>query len=165
MPASWRLSSFENGTPGSLPPPDALTAEGWRELHFTAAELAQAQISGMSSDPDWDGLSNLLEFGLARRPLEAEAKAPFQVAVEVIEVAGVPHHFLTLSFDRPVNSELQYALQKSSDLSDWKTLPLIRVRASVDAATQIESITVREKQPMPQPGLAGSIQMRIRFSL
>ena len=165
MPASWRLSSFENGTPGSLPPPDALTAEGWRELQFTAAELTQEQISGMSSDPDWDGLSNLLEFGLARLPLEAEAKAPFQVEVEVIEVAGIPQPFLTLSFDRPVNSGLQYALQKSTDLSDWKTLPLIRVRASVDAATQIESITVREKQPMAQSDLEGCTQLRIRVSL
>jgi len=163
-PASWRLSTFENGTPGTVPSPDAVTSEAWRGLHFTAAELAQPQISGMSADPDCDGLSNLIEFGFATNPSKAEAGALFRIEIETIEVDDVPNRYLTITFDRPADSDLQYALQMSSDLSDWKTRPLIRVRSGADPATQIETITVREKQPMPEAGGDGRTQIRIRIT-
>jgi hypothetical protein len=143
-----------------------LTAASWQALHFTAPQLAQAQISGLSADPDLDRLPNLLEFAFARSPLEAETEAPFTMATEIIEVAGVPQRYLTLTFDRPANSQLQYVLQKSTDLRDWKTRPLVRVRASVNPETQIETITVREKQPMSlgQASPDGRTQMRIRIA-
>ena len=160
LPASWRLSTFENGTPGSVPSPNALTAEAWRVLNFSAAELTQSQISDLSSDPDRDGFSNLLEFAFAKQPLTAEANPPFQIEIEMI--GGAP--YLTLTFERPANSTLQYVLQKSTDLSDWRTRPLIRVRSSLNPATQIETLTVREKQPMEPTSPNGGTQMRIRIA-
>lgn len=162
--ANWRLSSFEDGTPGSVPSADTLTAEGWRVMKFTAAQLTQPEISGLLSDPDRDGLSNLLEFGLARLPLVAEARPPVQIAIEMVEVAGVLAPFLTLTFDRPTDSELQYVIEKSSDLSEWKTRPLIHVRSSVNLESQIETITVREKQPIAKTGQGSRIYVRIQIA-
>ncbi|MEJ6562058.1 MAG: hypothetical protein QNL71_13475, partial [Akkermansiaceae bacterium] len=56
--------------------------------------------------------------------------------------------YFTLTFERPVDSELQYVLQRSNNLLNWDSRPLNRVRASVDMVTQVETLTVREKQPM-----------------
>ena len=144
----WSLSTFENGTPGTLPILDPLTFLEWQLLHFTAGEIAQPEVSGMFADPDRDQRSNLLEFGLAGNPLVNESGELPQFEVESIELDGVVERYFTLTFDRPVGSELRYALLKSSKLSDWRSRPLIRVRSSVNLATQVETLTVRESQPI-----------------
>ena len=142
------MSTFKNGTPGTLPILDPLTFLEWQLLHFTAGEIAQPEVSGMFADPDRDQRSNLLEFGLAGNPLVNESGELPQFEVESIELDGVVERYFTLTFDRPVGSELRYALLKSSKLSDWRSRPLIRVRSSVNLATQVETLTVRESQPI-----------------
>ena len=161
--ANWRLSSFENGTPGSVRSADALTAEEWQELQFTVAELSRPEVSDLSSDPDSDGLCNLLEFGLNTLPLKAEA-TPFRSEIEVIEVSGVPQSYLTVTFDRPANSELRYALQTSPNIGEWKTRPMIGVRSSIDPETQIETLTVRERQPVAETGQSSQKGLRTLVS-
>ena len=161
MSESWRLSAFENGTPGLVPSLDASTFESWRALNFSAEELADPQISGTLADPDGDGLSNLLEFGLASLPRQAETQAPIQVATEEIEVDGVSGSYLTLTFHRPAHTGLTYTLQKSSDLLDWENRPMILVRSSFDPDSQIERMTVREQERIISGERA---QLRIRVA-
>ncbi|MDB4506606.1 hypothetical protein N9055_00105 [Akkermansiaceae bacterium] len=116
----------------------------WLELHFSAAEISQSEVIGVLADPDGDGIPNLLEFGFVGLPLEKGPAALIRVAIESI---GDDQYF-TLIFERPVDSELQYVLQRSNNLLNWDSRPLNRVRASVDMVTQVETLTVREKQPM-----------------
>lgn len=148
LAVNWRLSTFENGSPGTLPALDPLTYPEWQILHFSAAEIAQAEVSGALADPEQDGLSNLLEFGLVRNPVENDSGNPVQIALESLEIEGATENYFTLTFQRPVNSELRYALEKSGDLQDWKVRPLIEVRRSVNPATQVETITVRDRAPV-----------------
>ncbi|MDB4725164.1 hypothetical protein OAF44_01425 [Akkermansiaceae bacterium] len=116
----------------------------WLELQFSAAEISQSEVIGVLADPDGDGIPNLLEFGFVGLPLEKGPAALIRVAIESI---GDDQYF-TLTFERPVDSELQYVLQRSNNLLNWDSRPLNRVRASVDMVTQVETLTVREKQRM-----------------
>ena len=61
---------------------DNLTYEEWKALYFTAAELLQDQISGDKADPDFDGVPNLMEYGMGGNPRLFEASlAPTQQMV------------------------------------------------------------------------------------
>ncbi|MGJ8696583.1 MAG: CotH kinase family protein [Verrucomicrobiaceae bacterium] len=158
---NWRLSDWEDGSPGNLTLPVEVTFEAWQEEHFTVAERGQAEVSGLLADPDGDGFSNLLEYGLASHPRAAGSQPAMEIAEEEIEVDGVTGRYLTLTFDRPVGSELSYALQMSSDLSGWNSRPLKWVRGSVDLGARVETITVRGEQPIEA---AGRELMRIYLS-
>lgn len=160
--ANWRLSSFENGTPGWVRSADAGTAEEWQQRQFSAAELAQPEVSDLSSDPDNDGLSNLLEFALNTLPLKADAGTSLRSEIETINVSGVSQDYLTVTFDRPAKSELHYLLQISSDLSDWLNSPMIRVRSSTNPDSQIETLSIRAKQPISETGQSGQSYLRMR---
>jgi hypothetical protein len=54
--------------PGSATPYDT-----WRTAHFTAAELANAAVSGPHADPDNDGWENFLEYATGTLPKTANA--------------------------------------------------------------------------------------------
>ena len=61
---------------------DNLTYEEWKALYFTAEELLQDQISGDKADPDFDGVPNLMEYGMGGNPRLFEASlAPTQQMV------------------------------------------------------------------------------------
>lgn len=156
---NWRLSTFENGNPGALLSPDAMTFEMWQQANFSVVELAAAEVVGELADPDDDGIVNLLEFGFGSDPFE-RGEDPVELGFEMIEVNGVSDNFVTVTFDRPVNSELQYALQTSSDLLNWKTRPLVPVRRMIDLETMVETLTVREQNALT----GGQAHFRIQVS-
>jgi len=160
LAANWRPSTFENGSPGVLPSADSLTYPEWLALHFTAAEIAQPEVSGELADPDLDGRANLLEFGLATNPQVKDSGNPIEIAVEPLELDGSTEKYFTLIFERPVNSELRYALEKSSNLQDWNSQPLIEVRRRVNLGTQTETITVRDRDSLS----AEDVQYRIQVA-
>ena len=160
--ASWRLSSFENGSPGVLPAADPLTFEAWWEASFSAEQIGDPEVSGMFADPDRDGRVNLIEFGFAGHPWEPESGPLVRVAVEAIEVDGAERRYLTLTFDRREAVDLGFALQVSAGLGDWETLPLFRVRGNIDAGTGIETLTVRAKEPVAEA--VDGMAVRIRVS-
>lgn len=59
----------------------------WKALHFTAAELTNATISGDLADPDGDGHNNHQEFLAGTDPRDAQGV----LHLEVVPVAGTPH--------------------------------------------------------------------------
>ncbi|MEN8737485.1 MAG: CotH kinase family protein [Akkermansiaceae bacterium] len=161
LAGSWRLSAQEDGNPGDLTLPVEVTFEDWQGEHFTVVEMGQPEVSGLYADPDGDGFSNLLEYGLSSLPMLGASQPAMEIAEEEIEVGGVTGRYVTLTFDRPLGSELSYALQTSSDLVSWESRPLIWVRGSVNLGTQIETLTIRGAQPID---LGGRALMRIYLS-
>ncbi len=158
---NWLFSVLENGNPGVVSMEDRLTFEEWQEVNFSVEELAQEEISGLFADPDSDGFSNLLEFGLGSLPLSTFSVPVMAHAIENLNVNGVSGRFATLTFERPVGPELRYALQTSSDLASWESRPFIVVRSSVNLETQTETITVRGIQTIQS---SPRHVMRIYFS-
>lgn len=57
----------------------AAPAQAWKNLRFTTAELSSSAISGDTSDPDFDGLRNLVEYAFHRNPRTADT-APLVTA-------------------------------------------------------------------------------------
>jgi hypothetical protein len=89
--------------------------DAWRFAHFTAAELADATLSGPNADPDGDGLPNLLEYALGADPKTADAS---NHAAQV----GFSADHLTLAYTRPSTvTDLNYALEWTTDLQTWST--------------------------------------------
>ena len=90
----------------------AITFPDWQAANFTAAELADAAVSGADASPAGDGLSNLLKYAFDLDP-----------HLPAAEGAPAPQFFdgaLALNFlHRADASDLSYSLEASSNLSDW----------------------------------------------
>ena len=160
MAENWRLSAVEDGSPGVFTEVDFYTYEEWQMEHFTAGEIGQVEVSGPFADPDGDEMVNLLEFGFASNPNEGDGQGAIQLRVESLEIDGQLGRYATLSFTRPLRSELQYVMEQSSDLLDWKASPLILVGANIDPVGQTESVTVRAREEI---GSQGRQLMRIHL--
>lgn len=96
----------------------------WLAEHFTPTELLDAEISGLGADPDGDGLTNLLEYLLARHPRQRDGHDVLEVFV-----SDGRWHF---AFDRraPPREGLAEATF-SRDLAAWNA-----------AGEVVESLTV-----------------------
>jgi autotransporter-associated beta strand protein len=85
---SWETAMFGNADPGS----NAATA-----------------------DPDGDGLSNLMEYALDTRPLQANA-GPLTADLELVDGA----RYLRLALPKnPVATNLTFTVETGGDLTDW----------------------------------------------
>lgn len=160
MAENWRLSAVEDGSPGVFTEVDFYTYEEWQMEHFTAGEIGQVEVSGPFADPDGDEMVNLLEFGFASNPNEGDGQGAIQLRVESLEIDGQLGRYATLSFTRPLRSELQYVMEQSSDLLDWKASPLILVGANIDPVGQTKTVTVRAREEI---GSQGRQLMRIHL--
>lgn len=91
----------------------------WRLANFSIAQYENSSISGMTADPDRDGLSNLLERALGTHPQSVSA-AGFPTA-GTDPATGL----LTLTFFRAC-SDLTYTVEGTSDLAtptSWLPIP------------------------------------------
>ncbi len=61
-----------NAASATIPITARLALPQWRELYFTAEELANPAISGDLADPERDGMSNLAEYALGTQPKKAD---------------------------------------------------------------------------------------------
>ena len=86
--------------------------DSWLSTYFNATERANAAISGDLSDPDRDGLVNLLEYAFAFDP-ETNSAA----VMPKIERVGSN---VKLVFPVP-RATLNYTVEKSTNLSTWTT--------------------------------------------
>ena len=83
----------------------------WRFENFSLAERSSPMVVGEASDPDGDGVSNLLEFALNLGP-----KTPNPRPLTVQETAG----FLTVTATKnPAATDVQWNAESSGNLVDW----------------------------------------------
>ena len=87
--------------------------EAWLTTHFNATERADAEISGDLSDPDHDGLENLLEYAFDFDPTQDSST----VMPKIERVGGN----VRLVFPVPRASTLNYVVQRSTNLTTWGT--------------------------------------------
>jgi len=118
-----------------------LTFEAWRQVEFTAAELADPLVSGAGADPDCDGNPNFTEYALGLLPKDpGERRALPQVAKSA---AGD----LTVTFMRPADRVgiVIYSACSSTDLANWTPL-----NQPEEIVSEIDGIqTVRFTDPDP----------------
>lgn len=117
-PLVW--TAVAEATPGVHPgldlpgPPDPEpTADTWKEIYFTEAELADAMRSGDLADPDRDGLPNMLEYALGLKPLEPST---IPLAVDRVETGRLRLRYQvrdTLPFHR-------VTVEQADDLELWQ---------------------------------------------
>lgn len=112
----WQASAEAGGTPGSLEdsgsvtPPVGMTYAAWQASHFSAAELADAGISGPQSDANGDGMVNLLAYAFNIGPYD-------QPLLPDVEMSPAD---LSVSFIQHQNAEdLVYRVEVSEDLETW----------------------------------------------
>ena len=91
--------------------------DAWRVANFTAAQLDNANVSGLTADPDGDGIINFVEYALGTNPL-------------VFNTTGQPYAGtdgqgrLTLTFFR-ARADVTYIVEGSTDLTNpngWTTI-------------------------------------------
>ncbi len=105
-----------------LPPTEVVSGyDRWRAETFAPSAASDPAISGADADPDFDGLSNLLEYALGADPLTPSPDAAPRLTWSA---SGV-----TFTFWRVGSAiDLLYAVERSSDLSEWQ-----EIWTSVDA--------------------------------
>ena len=122
--------------------------DSWRSTYFTPLELSDTNISGDLADPDGDGLSNLLEFGLSLNPRSATGGSGALPASMVQDVGGT--NYLTLSFKRRTPAlDLSYSVQTNAGTlaaPDWLS-NAVQVGSATSNGDGTETVTFRDVQP------------------
>jgi PKD domain len=91
------------------------TFDAWRAAKFTAAELANTNISGAFANPDSDPFPNLLEYAMGLDPKISNPASTLS--------ASLSNSLFTLSFPhyKPA-ADAPIALEVSSDLMNWASV-------------------------------------------
>jgi hypothetical protein len=136
-------------------PPTGLTAARWIS-RFPFPPGGEALLA----DPDGDGVSNLLEYGLAMDPLKSDVGLLPQLSS--VEIAGL--RYQTLTYEKIADpygpTDLTYAVERREALpvpTAWSSGGVVRESSTVDPVTGIETITMRSETPM----VAGSEFLRL----
>lgn len=129
----------------------------WSESVFTEAELENPLISGPAADPDFDGISNLLEFAFNMDP---KSGSDDRMLIPSTGTAGLPAvtvdapdepnsepPVVKIEFLRRKNSDLTYMPQFSSSLEsgDWGAPQQQPTVVSID--DEWERVTVTDTPP------------------
>ncbi len=145
------VTQFSPWTLSSLPPPPLPTTfANWRQGFFTPAELANPAISGDTADPDFDGLSNLLEYAFHGDPKQPSATdRPY---------SGKDATYFSLIYTRALApTDLTYTIEQSSDLLTWFAVTPLNVILADNGITQ----TVKAQVPIMG---ANKMSLRLRVS-
>jgi hypothetical protein len=117
---NWSGNLTGNSNPASLTmdADKAVTArflspyQNWRTGYFTPEEISGTQLSAPTSDPEGDGLQNLLEYALNLHPRE-----PSLAGLPVVGDDGVN---LTLTYLRDTSKpDISYQVEVSDSLAGW----------------------------------------------
>lgn len=114
-PVTFAIGSSSPVTARFSDRPDFFTS--WRLEYFTAAELADPQISGLDADPDGDQITNAAEYAFGSDPRVAGGGKGIRMLP-----GGNPHRDgnLRLVYDRPVNAaDINYILQAGLTTGGW----------------------------------------------
>jgi hypothetical protein len=126
LPASWKATPQWAGMPGNYVIP-SLSYDNWKPTHFGAAALANPALSGPTADPDFDGLSNLLEFALNTRP--DRGTSGMLSALPTTSIAqgldNLDHLHTSFTVNAQTLSSILYEAQAGSDLAGWQNLTVL----------------------------------------
>jgi hypothetical protein len=112
-----QLHSFQYGGPSVQTTFDNVVAvvafDAWKQAKFTVQQLAQPSVSGDLSDPDYDGIPNLLEYALGLDPN--------QTSVSGLPVCSSSGGYLAFTFNRQKSAtDITYSVEATDDLgSSW----------------------------------------------
>ncbi len=101
----------------------------WQRLRFTNEQLDDHAIGGALSDPDRDGVSNLLEFALGRDPLAPET-AP------ILDVWRDGDGWFATYQRAAQRPELIYRIESSVDLIHWSDAEIEHTPVTTDAGAE-----------------------------
>jgi hypothetical protein len=140
--ANWQASSEAAGSPGV----GGDYYDFWARAEFSAAELADPAVSGPESDPDGDGLVNLIELAFGSDPGSRSPTALPRVELEQLEVQGQTDPYLTITFQRvPFLPGYLVRPQFSGNLQSWSNAAVLV--DSEDNGDGTETVTYRDLLP------------------
>ena len=114
--AAWVASSNVHGNPGAPNPEIGASYAEWQSQHFSAAEIADPDLSGLAADFNGDGMINLLKYAFGLDPR-------VQNPAGVLPQASPTGDSIQLTFRRQIGaSDLEYVPEFSADLVSWQTL-------------------------------------------
>jgi hypothetical protein len=144
-PASWGISCQLLGNPGA--DNGAVLSQsfgGWKNYHFSTAEIADPLVSGSYADPDLDGIVTLMEYALGLDPRGRNLSG--LPAGTIVDDAGTS--YLALTFQRFQKAlDLTYHLEISPDLLTWTESPTL-IDLIIDNGDGTETVTIRDSVPI-----------------
>lgn len=137
---NWRASA-QFGSGGALTP---LSFGEWRNVYFTASQIADANYGGDAADPDNDGLSNFWEFAFGFDPLMQDAQTGYTVSLMNDGAAGP---FLTVQYRRNLGATgLQFHMDTTGTLGGWTLDGSVEVGTPVNNGDGTETVKRRDIQ-------------------
>jgi lamin tail-like protein len=113
-PGNWRASPTAGGSPGV---PARINFATWGNLYFTSTQMADANFSGLSADPDGDGISNQMEWALGLNPLVPDGGTSMTTS---IAMDGANGPYLTVQFRRSLGiTPTTFELDTAADVGTW----------------------------------------------
>ena len=125
----------------------------WRQTHFGTA--ANSGNAADNSDPDGDGLVNLVEYAVNSDPNTVNS-SPLSY--------GIIGEHLTITFQRPhpAPAEITYLFEVANDLSGpWQTGPAVTTQTVTDNHDGTETVVVTDNAPI---GNLTAHYLRVRIS-
>lgn len=93
--------------------------DGWRLSYF--GTIANTGSAADAADPDFDGMTNLVEYAFGLDPMESNSISGANVGTTATD--------WTYEYTRPADrSDLDYAVETSADLSTWTTNGVVHER-------------------------------------
>jgi len=83
----------------------------FQKVHFSAAQLIDAAISGASADPANDGINNLMKYALMLDPWQTYSAG--------LQFGDADGHFTLTYARRKLAADLTYTMEVSNDLRSW----------------------------------------------
>ena len=125
---------------GALPPP--LPWADWQKLYFTAAQLANASVSGPNGDADGDGQKNVMEYAAGTWPVRASSLSPPNTAGLLVASPAGTH--VAIRFRSDLRAQLVITGARSSHLLTWDSTPA----ATVVVDSSPGEIVIRDADPL-----------------
>ncbi len=121
------------------------TLSAWKSIYFTAAELADPNVSGNSADIDRDGLNTLEEYAFGLNPKLADA------AAVTFPSASADQH-LTLTFPRAkAAADVQVIVEAAGDpTGPWSSGANVTSEQVIADDGVVQTIRATDLMPMSE---------------
>ncbi len=142
---NWMASAQPGGLPGGVV--RMLNYTSWKGLSFDPADAADNAVSGMTADPDGDGLANLVEYGLGGNPLFNDSAALI-LPPTIADSGGT--NYLTYQYRLNAGaSDATTTPQVSGDLTNWLSGAgnIVTLSGPIARTDGVNLFTVRDTTP------------------